>query len=121
MRIDRGTITFLGPGGGGVAGAQARLDMGDRDSAIEPGLGGAERTGSVALDNKQPGRRRESAEQGPPHPGDMRVGLGKAGAIKFQARILLEAVIRGVEARMLPGQDDQAVESAPVERGGDGG
>ena len=49
----------------------------------------------------------------------MRVGMGEARAIELEPRESVQPVIGRIEAWMLAGEDDQAIEPALVERGGD--
>ena len=51
-------LTSSGKGAAGAVGAQPRLDMGDRDAAVEGGERGGERGGGVALDDHPVGRGR---------------------------------------------------------------
>ena len=53
---DRAAVAFLGEGGVVLPGPQARLDMGDRDAAVEGGEGRGHRRGRVALNNDPVGR-----------------------------------------------------------------
>ena len=53
---DRAPVDLLGEGRGRAIGAQPRLDMGDRDAAVERGQRGGERGAGVALDDHPVGR-----------------------------------------------------------------
>lgn len=119
--VDRGAIALLGPGGGGVPGAKPRLDMGDGNAAIEARLRRAERARRIALNDEQSGRGQEVATERAPNSRDMSVGLRQARAAELDARQMIEAVVGEVEAGVLPGADDEAVEPARGERGGNGG
>lgn len=60
--------------------------MRDRHAVIERGLGGAERTRRVALDDQQGRRIGEVPVHSPAHPRDMGVGLRQAGAVERDLR-----------------------------------
>ena len=102
-----------------VTGPQARLDMGDRDSSVERGLGCSERARRVALDDDKRRRRDELCAERPADLGDMCVGVRTAGAVEVDSPQMPEVEFVRIERRVLAGQREHAVEPVLGERGSD--
>ena len=119
--VDLGPIFLLRPGQGAVAGAEAGLDMGERNRGRERGAGTAERARRVALDDQQVGRGREQRSKRGFDPGDMRVGVLLAGAIEMQRGIYVQPMVARIEPSMLAGEDQRGRQPALGERMCEGG
>ena len=102
-QADRPPVIFLGEGLAAAIGAQARLDMGDLDAAMEGGERGGEGGGGVALDDDAVGRGADEDRVEPlDQPGEERIE-------RLLRRHDLEVEIRASEKKSSAGIEQVAM------------
>ena len=121
MGVDPRAIALLWPWQARVVSSQARFDMGEPGARSERRLRPAERARGVALDDQQVGTVTQQRGHRRRDPVDMIVGVALSRAVEVDRRKSVEAVLDGIEGRVLAGQDQTWLETTRREGVHDGG